>query len=103
MEEVKEKLNPKKKKAYAEFMAVWDEINTKEGRYQVPQLEDQIGYLSSMMRRADQPPGKDALDRIQELEARTAKILPAWEKIVGEKFDPSKVVMQEGGTTIEAK
>lgn len=43
------------------------QLVTAEGRYQTPMLIDQINYLSSMLNRADQKPGKDAVDRYQEL------------------------------------
>lgn len=40
---------------------------TEEGRYMQPMLLDQISYLASMLNRADQKPGKDAVDRFIEL------------------------------------
>lgn len=42
-------------------------LNTADGRYMTPMLLDQISYLRSMLDQADQRPGKDALDRYQEL------------------------------------
>ena len=42
-------------------------LNTAEGRYMTPMLVDQLRYLSSMLDRADQRPGKDAFDRYKEL------------------------------------
>ena len=38
-----------------------------KGRYQTPMLIDQIGYLYSMLDRADQKPGRDAYIRLDEL------------------------------------
>jgi len=46
---------------------VKNEITTPEGRYMQPMLIDQIRYLASMLNRAEQRPGKDAFDRIEEL------------------------------------
>ncbi len=46
------------------------ELKTADGRYMQPMLIDQIRYLSSMLNRADQLPGKDAYERFEEL--RTA-------------------------------
>ena len=45
------------------------ELNTKEGTYMQPMLIDQIRYLQSMLSRADQKPGKDALNRLKELKS----------------------------------
>ena len=44
-------------------------IKTKEGIYMQPMLAAQWRYLYSMMDQADQLPGKDALDRFEELSA----------------------------------
>ena len=43
------------------------QLVTNQGRYPQPMLIDQINYLSSMINRADQKPGKDAHDRYKEL------------------------------------
>ena len=40
---------------------------TAQGRYQTPMLLDQLNYLNSMLDRADQRPGKDAVERHKEL------------------------------------
>ncbi|MEJ2162641.1 MAG: hypothetical protein P8X60_04795, partial [Robiginitalea sp.] len=45
------------------------EIKTAEGIYMQPMLADQWQYLYYMMGQADQLPGKDALDRYDELSA----------------------------------
>ena len=44
-------------------------LTSTEGRYQRPMLRDQIRYLSRMIDRADQRPGKDAVERSTELNA----------------------------------
>ena len=54
---------PKNKK----YLSIDRELNTKEGTYMQPMLIDQIRYLQSMLSRADQKPGKDALNRLKEL------------------------------------
>ena len=66
-------------------------------------VEDQISYLSSMMRRADQSPGKDAVDRLAELSKKAADLVPRWEKIVGEKYDASKVLMDTSNNQVISK
>ena len=47
--------------------AIQKELVTEEGRYMQPMLIDQLRYLSAMLGRADQRPGKDAYDRYEEL------------------------------------
>ena len=54
---------PKNKK----YLSIDRELNTMEGTYMQPMLIDQIRYLQSMLSRADQKPGKDALNRLKEL------------------------------------
>ena len=44
-------------------------LNTEKGTYMQPMLIDQIRYLQSMLSRADQKPGKDALIRLKELKS----------------------------------
>lgn len=46
------------------------QLVTHQGRYPQPMLIDQINYLSSMINRADQKPGKDAHDRFKELKSK---------------------------------
>ena len=46
------------------------ELVTAEGRYQTPMLIDQLQYLSGMLGRADQAPGKDAYERFETLKAK---------------------------------
>lgn len=45
-----------------------------EGTYMQPMLIDQIAYLGYMLRGADQAPGKDALERFEELAAELEQI-----------------------------
>ena len=56
---------PKNKK----YLSIDRELKTKEGTYMQPMLIDQIRYLQSMLSRADQKPGKDALNRLKELKS----------------------------------
>ena len=56
---------PKNKK----YLSIDSELNSKEGTYMQPMLIDQIRYLQSMLSRADQKPGKDALNRLKELKS----------------------------------
>ncbi len=43
-------------------------LSTQAGRYMQPMLVDQLSYLYNMLDRADQAPGKDALDRYEDLQ-----------------------------------
>ncbi len=56
-------------------------LNTAEGRYMKPMLVDQLRYLSSMIDRADQMPGKDAYERYEELKGIFDGIAPDFEKM----------------------
>ncbi|MEM6801031.1 MAG: hypothetical protein AAF696_06475 [Bacteroidota bacterium] len=57
-------------KALDQVKEVKNELSTAKGRYQIPQIVDQVSYLYSMLLRADQAPGKDAFDRYEELKAK---------------------------------
>jgi photosystem II stability/assembly factor-like uncharacterized protein len=50
-----------------ELKALLAKMQTQKGIYMQPMLLDQIGYLNSMINRADQLPGKDAYERYNEL------------------------------------
>ena len=63
------------KKPYKELES---ELVTKEGRYQKPVLIDQLRYLASMLNRADQKPGKDAVDRYEELKEVLQALQTRW-------------------------
>ncbi|WP_339810929.1 glycosyl hydrolase [uncultured Imperialibacter sp.] len=56
------------------LQALQDQVTTPEGIYMQPMLVDQIRYLSFMLNRADQMPGKDAYDRYEELSDLLSKI-----------------------------
>ncbi len=55
------------KKLKVQLDEVRAEMVMAKGRYQTPMLIDQIGYLYSMLDRADQKPGRDAYIRLDEL------------------------------------
>ena len=56
---------PKNKK----YLSISKKLNTEKGTYMQPMLIDQIRYLQSMLRRADQKPGEDAINRLKELKS----------------------------------
>lgn len=51
------------------------------GSYAQPMLLGQLGYLSSMINRADQRPGRDAYERYEKLQAELADILVELERL----------------------
>lgn len=55
---------------------------TAGGRYPQPMLLDQINYLSRMLDRADQKPGRDAYERCAELEGMLAETIAGFNKIL---------------------
>ena len=56
-------------------------LTSTEGRYQRPMLRDQIRYLSSMIGRADQRPGKDAYERADELNAWLTRLESTFQEL----------------------
>ena len=74
------------KEAIDKIDEVKNKLTTAKGRYQIPQLVDQLGYLYSMLLRADQAPGKDAFDRYEELKERFDSLKEMeWPKTMGEE------------------
>jgi len=73
LEKKKTKLNKKKdlseeEKAHMlQIEASLKKLKTQEGIYMQPMLVDQISYLYSMLNETDQAPGKDAIERYEEL------------------------------------
>ncbi len=53
---------------------VYYQLVTPPGTYMKPMLQAQTRYLNSMLQRADQKPGKDAYDRLEELKATLESI-----------------------------
>ena len=60
-------LSRREKSLEAKLNEIKVKLVTSRGRYQQPMVLDQIGYLSSMLDRADQKPGRDAYLRYDEL------------------------------------
>ena len=76
------------RKKLAALQSLQYQVTTPEGIYMQPMLVDQIRYLSFMLNRADQMPGKDAYDRYDELSNLLSKI----------KADYSGMVVYFSGT-----
>ena len=78
MKPVKAKLDKKYSKKtqakYDTYGKVYYQLVTPEGIYMRPMLNAQLGYLASMINRADQQPGKDAYERYDELKELLGKI-----------------------------
>tara|TARA_Y100001949_G_C15753422_1_gene228876 strand:- start:79 stop:543 length:465 start_codon:yes stop_codon:yes gene_type:complete len=58
-----------KKPKNKNLLSISKRLSTSEGTYMQPKLIDQIRYLQSMLSRADQKPGLDALTRLNELKS----------------------------------
>jgi len=69
-DEVKAKVKTSKGKALKALQEIKSDLTTGEGIYMKPMLVSQVSYLSSMLNRADQKPGKDAYDRYEELSTK---------------------------------
>ena len=50
--------------------AIYNELVTPDGTYMEPMLKDQASYLYSMLGQADQKPGQDAYERLEELKSK---------------------------------
>ena len=58
-----------------ELREIHEELVTPPVRYSQPMLVDQIGYLASNLDSADQPPGRDARERYEELRGQLDGVL----------------------------
>ena len=56
------------------------QLNNEKGAYPQQMLISQISYLLNMVSRADQLPGKDATDRLVELENEWKNIYSSYSK-----------------------
>jgi hypothetical protein len=65
--------------------ALYAKLVTATGPYPQPMLVDQISYLSSMLNRADQKPGRDAYVRFDELTQELSGYIAEVDKILGDK------------------
>ncbi len=70
----------KKNDDNSKLKAIQSRLVTAKGRYPQPMLIAQISYLSSMINRADQRPGRDAYERCAELTAQLKDLAAAFEK-----------------------
>ncbi len=59
----------------AELEAIHDDLVTDPIRYSRPMLADQIAYLAGNLDTADQPPGRDAVERYEELRGQLDDVL----------------------------
>jgi photosystem II stability/assembly factor-like uncharacterized protein len=64
--------------------AIYAKLVTATGPYPQPMLVDQLSYLSSMLIRADQKPGRDAYVRFDELDKELSGYLSAVERVLGD-------------------
>jgi photosystem II stability/assembly factor-like uncharacterized protein len=78
--EGKQLTNKEKQKVEA-LVQLANQFITKKGRYHQPMLIDQLRYLNSMIRIADQHPGMDAYLRYNELEEQLKELSKEYLKI----------------------
>ena len=83
------KLTPTDKKRVAELVELAAQFVTKEGRYHQPMLMDQMRYLNYMTSAADQRPGRDAYQRLEELQKSYQELLRQFQKTKAKGSDQS--------------
>jgi photosystem II stability/assembly factor-like uncharacterized protein len=76
-----EKVSKNNQKKKAELEALYYRIVTPPGTYMQGMLQSQVGYLGSMLGRADQAPGQDVYERLEELKAEYESIKSSFEKL----------------------
>lgn len=76
-----EKVSRKQRRKKEALDNVYYQLVTPPGTYMQPMLQAQTGYLNSMLGRADQRPGKDAYDRLEELKAQFEEIKKAADEL----------------------
>ncbi len=76
-----EKVSRRQRKKQEALDNVYYKLVTPPGTYMQPMLQAQTSYLNSMLGRADQRPGKDAYDRLEELKAQFEEIKKAAEEL----------------------
>lgn len=76
-----EKVSRRQRRKQEALDNVYYQLVTPPGTYMQPMLQSQTGYLNSMLGRADQRPGKDAYDRLEELKAQFEEIKKAAEEL----------------------
>jgi hypothetical protein len=65
--------------------AIYAKLVTASGPYPQPMLINQLSYLSSMLNRADQKPGRDAYVRLDELNQQLSAYVSETKKILGDE------------------
>ena len=60
---------------------VYYQLVTPPGTYMQPMLQAQTGYLNSMIGRADQKPGQDAYERLDELKEKFESVKAEFEDL----------------------
>ncbi len=68
---------------------LYAKLVTASGPYPQPMLVDQLSYLSSMLNRADQKPGRDAYVRLDELDQELSDYVSEVSKILGDSQTPT--------------
>ncbi|MCE7995348.1 MAG: hypothetical protein HEP71_25445 [Roseivirga sp.] len=76
-----ERVSRKQRRKKEALDNVYYKLVTPPGTYMQPMLQAQTGYLNSMLGRADQRPGKDAYDRLEELKTQFEEIKKAAEEL----------------------
>jgi hypothetical protein len=77
-----EEISRKNKEKLAALYAM---LVTATGPYPQPMLVDQLSYLSSMLNRADQKPGRDAYVRFDELDQELSVYVSEIKEILGDE------------------
>ena len=67
-------LTSAQEKQLAQLKELTDMLVTAKGTYRQPMLIDQVNYLFGIVRRADQLPGRDVYQRLEELQAEKSKL-----------------------------
>ena len=76
-----EKINRRQQRKQEALDNIYYQLVTPPGTYMQPMLQSQTGYLNSMIGRADQKPGKDAYDRLEELKGKFETIKAEFEDL----------------------
>lgn len=76
-----EKANRRQQRKQEALDNIYYQLVTHPGTYMRPMLQSQTGYLGSMIGRADQMPGKDAYDRLEELKEKLKSIQAEFEAL----------------------
>lgn len=76
-----ERVNRKVQRQKEALDKVYYQLVTSPGTYMQPMLQSQTSYLSSMIGRADQKPGQDAYDRLEELKSTFEEVKAEFEKL----------------------